>query len=450
MRIRERMIHVAAAALVLAGRGAGAADRAGGAIAQGIDRASPADPEVLRRAAVEEPPREAAVAAWEWNRLRWQTAGGIDAREVAPLLGSFGDPATRGAWEAFIALHGAATIRLIAPMADTAGQQENVPRALAMLLGAVPARDLAAEIADMAAAGSRRQVKSLLVEVAGRIPDAAILGRICEVLLLLWGYEEVPGVAIRGWAASPDESFIRLAAAAVRRGGLESSIGTAVRRLMSGRDRAARGAELAFWVRLARETGAATSIRGSLRPADLERLTAAEADSIVGDWMAMGLGEDLESLLGGASSPVLLYLRSRVHGAAGRAEAAAADVEAAIERLAAGEGINQQAAFDLGEIMERREDAASADRVWTAIVERPPAGTVQDANALLRLARRAESAGDFPKALSLCEQALRISRELGAGTTVTGPGGGRGTEWLMRAILDLKRRASAAEIAPAP
>ncbi len=450
MRIRERVMLVVVAALVLAGRGAGAGDAAGGSSKPGMDGGRRADPRALRKAAVENAPREAAAAAWEWSRERWQTVGGIDAGEVAPLLGSFGDPATRGAWEAFLALHGAATIRLIAPMADTAGQQENVPRALAMLLGAVPARDLAAEIAGAATAGPRRPVKPLLVEVAGRIPDPAILGRICEVMLLLWWYEEVPGVAIRAWTASPDESFIRLAAAAVRRGGLESSIGTAVRRLMSGRDRAARGTELAFWVRLARETGAAASVRGSLRPADMERLTAAEADSIVGDCMALGLGGDLESLLGAASSPVLLYLRARVHAAAGRTEAAAADVEAAIARLAAGEGINQQAAFDLGEIMERRDDTTSADRVWTAIVERPPAGTVQDANALLRLARRAESAGDFRRALSLCEQALRISRDLGAGATVTGPGGGRGTEWLMRAILDLKRKVPAAEPAPAP
>ncbi|MBM4156749.1 MAG: hypothetical protein FJ221_17230 [Lentisphaerae bacterium] len=407
---------------------------------------APAD---LRRIAVEAPRGEAARAAREWDRLRW-TAAGVEAKDVAPLLGSFGDPATRGAWDSFVALHGASTIRVIAAMADTAGQQENVPRALAVLLGAVPARDLAAEIADEASGAARRKVRALLAEVAGRIPDAALLGRICEVLLLLWWYEDVPDVAIRGWTLTQDEAFVRLAAAAVRRGGLEASAGTAVRRLAGGRDKATRGAELVFWTRLARETGAADAVRGSLRPADLERLSAGEADSVADDWMTMGLGDELEALLASAASPVLLYLRSRVRAAAGRAEAAAGDAGAAVARLSVGEAINQQAAFELAEIMERRGDAETAYRVWTAIVERPPGGAVQDANALLRLARRAELAGDLRKALSLCEQALRIGRDLGSGTGLSGPGGSRGTEWLMRAILDLKRRVPAAYPAPAP
>lgn len=411
--------------------------------------AGPGAAEAVRRAAVDAPPEIAAAAARAWSRLRWTAAGCAGWKEVAPLLGSFGDPATRTAWEAFIARHGAEAIRVVANLSDTAGQQENVPRVMAMLLSAVPAPDVARTIADESRAAVRSAMRELLVESAARIPDSTVLGRICEVLLLLWWYEEVPGVAVRAWGGSQDEAFIRFAAAAVRRGGLQASIGASIRALLSGRDRATRGAELVFWVRLARETGAAESIRGRLRPFDLERLSGTEADAVAGDWIAMGMAADLEALLDRATSPVWIYLRACARAAQGRKDAAAEDLEGAIARLFVGDGLHQQEAFDLAEIMERRGDAASASRVWEAIVDRPPANTVHDANALLRLARRAESRGEFRTALSLCEKALQIGRDLGGGsTTLTGPGGGRGTEWLMRAILDLKRKASAAEPAP--
>ncbi len=412
--------------------------------------AGPGAAEAVRRAAVDAPPAAAAAAARAWSRLRWRAAGCSGWAEVAPLLGSFGDPATRTAWEAFIARHGAETIRVVAGLADTAGQQENVPRAMAMLLSAVPAPDVARSIADESRVAVRSAMRDLLVESAARIPDSTILGRTCEVLLLLWWYEDVPGVAVRAWRGSQDEAFIRFAAAAVRRGSLQPSIGISIRALVSGRDRSTRGTELVFWTRLARETGAAESIRGCLRPSDLERLSGTEADAIAGDWIAMGMAADLDALLDRATFPVWIYLRACARAARGQKDAAVEGTESAIARLLAGDGLRQQEAFDLAEIMERRGDAVSADRVWAAIVERPPTNTVHDANALLRLARRAESRGEFRAALDLCEKALEIGRDLGGGSAVTGPGGSRGTEWLMRAVLDLKRKASAAESPPAP
>lgn len=462
MRIRDAILFAAAfAALVGPGFGAdrgirewiGDLSSPTGLVRQAalaaLESAGTAAAVPVRRAAIDGDPAASAAAARAWGRLRWTAAGGIGADEIAPLLGSFGDPATRTAWEAFIARHGAASIHVVAGMADTAGQQENVPRALGMILSAVAARDLAAEIAGDAAPAASRPERALLVETAARIPDAPILARICEILLLLWWYEDVPEVAARAWTASQDETFVRLASAAIRRGGLESSIGAALRGLLAGRGRSTSGAELAFRVRLARETGAAAEVRGCLRPADIERLSPTEADSVIHDGLAMGLGGEMESLLASASSPALLYLRSRVRAAAGKADAAVADMEAAMARIDAGESIvNQPAAFELAEIMERRGDVEPAGRIWTAIAAKPPAGTVQDANALLRLARRAEARGDFRKALSYCEEALQIGRDQGAGTALTAPGGGRGTEWLMRAILDLKRKASTAETPP--
>lgn len=413
-----------------------------------LESGDPMTAEAVRRAAVDAPPAIAAAAARVWSRLRWRAAGCSGWEEVAPLLGSFGDPAMRTAWEAFIARHGAETIRVVAGMSDTAGQQENVPRAMAMLLSAAPAPDVARAIADEPRAAVRSAMRDLLVESAARIPDSLILGRTCEVFLLLWWYEDVPGVAARAWRGSQDEAFIRFAAAAVRRGGLQPSIGASIRALVSGRERSTRGVELVFWARLARETGAAEFIRGCLRPSDLERLSGTEADAIAGDWIAMGMTAELDTLLDRTTSPVWLYLRACARAAQGRPEAAAEDTERALARLLAGDELHQQEAFDLAEIMERRGDAASAGRIWTAIVDRPPVNTVHDANALLRLARRAESRGEFRSALALCEKALEIGRDLGGGSAVTGPGGGRGTEWLMRAILDLKRKATAADPPP--
>ncbi len=406
--------------------------------------AGPAGATVLRDLAVSGPPDVVPVAMHAWNAARWEIGPGR-AADVVPLLGSFGAASVRAAWDGFLASRGPGTLAVVARLMDTAGFQEGAFRVVPLVLSAMPPIEFASWLAACEDPAVLAAVRRLLRESAERVPDAGALARMCETMLLLWWYADVPSVAVRGWAFSRDDAFVRFAAAAVRRGGLEPVIAEALRRLREGRaDRAARGDEILFWVRVAAAAGAGDRIRGALRPLDVARLPARDAAELILECRRLGLADEALRLLEGTNVPWLLYLRSSLCREAGDVAGADAHLEAAFARIGRGEDLDQAAAFETGEVMDRAGDVEAAVRVWSLIIDRPPHGQIQDVNALLRLARVAETRGDFAAALAHSERALEISRDLGAEQTLIGPAGQRGTEWLMRAILELRRRAGGA------
>jgi tetratricopeptide (TPR) repeat protein len=360
--------------------------------------------------------------------------------DVAPLIGSFADPRVRGAWESFIARYGADAVYAVAGMRQTAGQQENAIRAFSLLLSAVPAVDVARSMVPPDAGAARGPFRELLAGAADRVPDPPILMRICEILLLLWWYPDIPDVASRAYGASRNDAFVGFAAAGIRRGGDMSIPADALRRLVASRARPDRDAAMVFWVRVARETGHMASIRGILRPADAHQMKPSDAATLAENLGAADEMDEIDRLFSDAPSPALIYLRARFGSSPEGVAGVSVGVSSAIEALNPESAWFSSEAFDLGELMERFGDAGPAERVWRRLIEQPDDRTVYAANARLRLARRAEARGDLPGALELCEEALSISRDLGAESTVTGPGGGRGTEWLMRVILDLRRK----------
>lgn len=414
------------------------------AVAQAAVEAGPQALAALRELAVAGPPAIAPAALRAWETARWSTARGMTADAARPLLGSLGDASVRAAWDAFLATQGAEAMAIVIPLRETPGFQETALRAVPLLLSAVSPAELAAWLARQADGGVRSAAQRLLRESADRAADAAALLRAGEVLLLLWWYADAAAVAERGWTFGRDDAFVALAVSAIRRGGLESLIADAFRRLRDGRaDRAAREDELVFWARVAGAVGAADRVRGGLRPADLAGVPPRDAGVVVAEMRRIGLRDEALALLDDARVPWLVYLRAWLRRDAGDPAGAERDLEGVFASLDRGEEMDQSAAFETAELMDRHGEPDLAVRVWTAIVERPPDDTLHDLNARLRLARVAESRRDYAGAVAHCEAALRISQRLGADQPLAGPEGQRGTEWLMRAILDLRRKAAA-------
>jgi len=379
-------------------------------------------------------PKAAAKAARIWTRVQWE---GVEAEALA---GSFAVPEVRRSWESFIARRGAEAVHAVAAMRHVAGHQEGAVRALGLLLSAVPAADLAAAIAAPGREALLPDVRTLLAFGADRLPDPSILARIGEVMLLLWWYDDVPPVAARAYGMVRDDVYVALAASAIRRGGMDGAAAEAVRRLAGSFPRPEWGAEIVFWTLVARRTDAIDSLRGVLRPADVGRLTPDDAATLAEAHRAGGQADEVDRLLDGAGSAAHVYLRARLGTRAEIPADLSAGISEAIERLDRGASFSPAEAFSLAELMERFGDGGPAERIWRQLIERPPENSVFSANARLRLARRAEARGDLREALRLCEEALSISGALGAESTVTGPGGARGTEWLMRVILELRRK----------
>ena len=136
--------------------------------------------------------------------------------------------------------------------------------------------------------------------------------------------------------------------------------------------------------------------------------------------------------------------------AAGQADEAKADREAALQMAKAGREGAEAGLFELGETMDRHGDHG-AEALWQRILEIAPSNTMYDANAMLRLAKYAEARGEIAKAAELYEKALNLTREPGATISFSSAFGAAspqdGAEWLRRHIRELKRKLPAAEAA---
>ncbi|MCX7817745.1 MAG: hypothetical protein N2652_00780 [Kiritimatiellae bacterium] len=389
----------------------------------------------LRRLAVNGPAEVAPVAMRAWADVRWQVLG----TPATGALFAAEESAALTAWETLVAERGASAMAVALRLSETAGFTARAMRLLPVLLTAVSPADAAGWIASQKDPDLAGRLIRFMVESVERSTDAVVLSRVVEILLLLWQYDEALRVAERAYATSGSDEFVRLAATALRRSDDGAALASAFDRLYRGRsDRAGRERELVFWIRVAAEAGRAEPIRGRLRPADLLRLPSSEAATVVRDLTRLGLAQDAQELLSGAQSPFQIYLRAWVARVAG--DPLAGDAEAALEAALVDRGeLKEDEALATADVMDRLGDSSAAARLWSRIVESAPRDTIHDVNAHLRLARLAEATGDLRAALSHCEEALRVSRKLDA-PSLTGPGGQRGTEWLMRAILELRRR----------
>jgi len=353
------------------------------------------------------------------------------------------EPAALAAWETLVAERGASALAVAAALSETPGFRARAMRLLPVLLGAVSTTDVAAWIASRAMADEAPRLVGLLTEAANWLRDGSMQARVVEVLLLLWRYDEAVRVAEHAFTGSSGDVFVRLAATALRRSGSDEALRTAFDRLHRGRvDRAGRERELLFWLRTAAQLGWADPLRGRLRPPDLLQLPPQDAAQAVQELARLGLAAEASRLLSSGQAPFQIYLRAWARRAAGDASGADEDL-AALEAMFGTDGeLLKGDALATADVMERLGDTAAAVRLWKRVIDSPPKGTLHDVNAHVQLARIAELSGDLNAALAHCEQALRISQSLDS-TTLTGPGGQRGTEWLMRAILELRRRLSA-------
>ncbi len=407
------------------------------AVAQAVVNHGPAAVAELRRLAVAGPPEAVPLAMRAWAEARWPTLG------IASTGSLFAaeEPTALAAWEALVAERGPAALAVALELNETAGFSARAMRFVPVLLSAASAVDVAAWVAQQAQAGTddTDRLVRLLIEGAERARDPIIQARVVEILLLLWRYNEALHVAERAFSISGADVFVGLAATAIRRSGSDEALVSAFDRLYRGRaDRAGRERELVFWIRIAAQLGQPGAVRGKLRPPDLLRLPPSDAAQAVQDLVRLGLASEASGLLATGQAPFQIYLRAWVRRMAG--EMGEDDALSALESSLGNDGeLLKGEALAAADVMDRLGDAPAAIRLWKRIIESQPAGTLHDVNAHLRLARVAESAGDLTNALAHCEQALRISRELDTGT-LTGPGGQRGTEWLMRAILELRRR----------
>lgn len=390
----------------------------------------------LREHAVSAPVEIAPQAMQAWAEVRWQAFG------ISPTGTLFGADAAvaLAAWEAIVAERGASAIAVALTLSETAGFRSRATRFTSVILTAIPAIDVARWIAAHATLHDLQRLIRLLIESTERSNDPLLSRRVVEVLLLLWRYDDSVTVAEQAFVQSGDDAFVNLAATAIRRSGTDEALGTALNRLHRGRsDRAGRERELVFWIRVAAQLRRPEPLRGRLRPSDLQRLTAVDAAQVVQNLVQMGLLDTASELLSTAQSPFQIYLRAWVRRQAGHTSTADEDLaifEAALEDKGV---LFEGEALAAADVMDRLGDTTAAIRLWTRIINSKPTDTLYDLNAHLRLARVAESNGDLMGALAHCEAALRISGEL-ATASLTGPGGQRGTEWLMRTILELRRR----------
>ncbi len=418
------------------------------ASAQAVVARGPSAVAELRRLAVSGPAEMVPLAMRAWAAARW-TRLGIASTGA---LFTAEEPAALAAWETLVAERGAAALAVALELSETPGLGARAMRFVPVLLSAAAAVDVAAWIAHQTLTGSddAERLVRLLMEGAERTRDPVPQARVVEILLLLWRYREALEVAERSFATSSADVFVSLAATAIRRGGSDEALVSAFDRLYRGRaDRAGRELELVFWIRVAAQLGRAEPIRGKLRPPDLLRLPPADAAQVVQNLVRLGLASEASGLLFAGQAPFQIYLRAWARRAAGETAAEASDLSTLETSLGNDGELLKGEALAAADVMDRLGDVSAAIRLWKRIIDAQPPGTLHDVNAHLRLARVAESAGDLTNALAHCEEALRISRELDT-STLTGPGGQRGTEWLMRAILELRRRLGARELRNPP
>lgn len=404
--------------------------------------------ETVRALALTGTGAEAISAIQMWSTGRWAMAQ-VPWELIERVLASPGDPSSQSAWDALVAKAGPGALCAVVRMRDTAGFQEVALRRMAQLAAVVPPIELARWLSDQSAElqqGARRTIR----ECAERVPDARVLQSLCDVLLLLWWYEDVLAVAERGWTLVRDEAFVERATRAVRRGGLGSCVREKLMRLRASRaERPTRGAELVLWAQVAASADVVDALQGVFRPGDLASLSVRDAAELVKLFHRVGLTKEILQALDDPMQPNLLYLRSwclRTLGDSVAADEVRAQAWATLTRTV---NLDSELILQIGDAMELLGDSEESTRLWTLLVDRAETASVHLVNAYLRLARTAEASGDMALALARCEKALELTRSLGdESARLVAPSGERGTEWLMRTILELRRRVRGSTVGP--
>jgi tetratricopeptide (TPR) repeat protein len=222
-----------------------------------------------------------------------------------------------------------------------------------------------------------------------------------------------------------------------------------VRLRASRAERPTRGAELVLWAQVAANADVLDALRGVFRPGDFASLSVRDAAELVMVFHRAGLTKEILQALGDPMQPSLLYLRSWCLRALGDSVAADEARTQAWTTLTRTVNLDSELILHIGDAMELLGDSEESNRLWMLLVDRTETASVHLVNAYLRLARAAEASGDMALALARCEKALELTRSLGdESARLVAPSGERGTEWLMRTILELRRRVRGITVEP--